>query len=534
MQSMIISWGHRIYDYWSNLLLAIYQSSITGQFFLSLKQTYHNGVVSSLLNGDYARHSRSYRLLSSIMSFIQDHLRLPARWQNKQLEILLAAVTVLIAMTALSFYQQPMEQAGVFLAAMLLAGITFYRTEYGLYSAALLLPFLPQKALFGLAMLCLCSMLWHMTAKGKTRLHMTPVFVPLLLFYLVMFVATVTSVSFWDSVSEFVIPVIGLLFLLVIVNTIDSKDKLDNLLLTMVVAGLITASYAVYQFHAGVIATEVNKAWVDLVENPTVMNRAYAVFENPNLLAQYTILISMLSIGTLLSVKRFSYQLLCSATVVVAAYCLLLTYSRGGWLAFVGALLILALFKNKALASIVLAAAAGVYTMLPLSITSRLATITSTKDTSNLYRLDTWSSTLEVIKNHWETGVGLGRRAFSRVFYTHMINSNTVPHSHNLYLQLISEFGILGLAIFCWLFIVILRIGLKLSSLRDTWARSITAGVMGAFAGFFIHSMVDYFLWYYKIAIFIWLLVAIVLVLERIALKNKDNERNESVAKAAG
>jgi O-antigen ligase len=224
------------------------------------------------------------------------------------------------------------------------------------------------------------------------------------------------------------------------------------------------------------------------------------------------------------------YKVLFGTTACLAVYCLLLTYSRGGWVAFKGAVVILALFKNKLLVQLLAALGLLLYSALPAQITNRLATITSSTDTSNLYRLDTWSSTMEVIKAHWETGVGLGRKAFSRVFYTHMINSNTVPHSHNLYLQVISEFGILGLAVFCWLFIAILRTGIKISAMSINWAKSINAGVMGALAGFFIHSLVDHFLWYYKLGIMLWLLVAIVIVLDKIAVRNSDVERTEEYA----
>ncbi|OPX89186.1 MAG: O-Antigen ligase [Pelotomaculum sp. PtaB.Bin117] len=144
--------------------------------------------------------------------------------------------------------------------------------------------------------------------------------------------------------------------------------------------------------------------------------------------------------------------------------------------------------------------------------------------------MDTWQSTLSLLKTHWETGVGLGRKAFARVYYTHMINSNVVPHSHNLYLQIISEFGILGLVVFGWLFVGIFRLGLKLSAAGSAGARSLNAGVMGALAGFLFHSLVDYFLWYYKLGILLWLLIAIVLVLEKLTAQQISSERNEQNA----
>ena len=530
MQSLLISFGKRIWDKNEAIWTSLYENSLTGSLFQSLKNLYRESITWRLFNSNITGNSLTYNLIRSISEAAGNRWQLPGRWIARQRDIAHAGLVLLLVLTIIAFIKLPYQEAGIVLAGALIAAATFYRTEYGLYSAALLLPFVPQKALLCLALLCLVSLLWKMGQDSKPRFYLTTLFIPLLLFYLVMFYATVTSVLFWDSVGEFVIPVIGLLFLMIIVNTIDSREKLETLLLCLIIAGLITACLALYQYYTGVVTTETNKAWVDIKENPTIMNRAYAVFENPNLLAQFMILISMLSIGLFFNLEKVGYKALCGATAVIAPFCLLLTYSRGGWVSFAGALLILALFKSKLLTSIFAVAGVLMYSALPLSITSRLSTITSSKDTSNLYRLDTWSSTMEVIREHWETGVGLGRRAFSRVYYTHMINSNTVPHSHNLYLQTISEFGILGLVIFCWLFIAILRMGIRLSSAGKNWIRSINAGIMGAFAGFFIHSMVDHFLWYYKLGIMLWLLVALVIVLDRINPGNSNVERNEQIA----
>ena len=517
MQSLLLHYGKRIMERNASFWTTLYEGSLVGGFFRRLKGFYRDSFTWRLFNSDSTANSFTYRLLRSCTDAVSNRLRLPERWIARQKEIACVFIGLLLIMTVLAFVKLPYMEAGVLLAAALIAIATFYRTEYGLYTAALLLPFVPQKALLCLAVLCLVSMLWKMGQAAKPRFYLTSLFIPLLLFYLVMFYATVTSIQFWDSVGEFVIPVIGLLFLVVIVNAVDSREKLETLIICLIIAGFITACLALYQFYTGVVTTETNKAWVDVRENPYVMNRAYAVFENPNLLAQFMILISALSIGAIFSVEKLGPRVLCGVTAIIAPACLLLTYSRGGWLSFVGALLILALFRSKLLTMVFAGAGAILYSALPMSITNRLATITSSTDTSNLYRLDTWSSTLELIRAHWETGVGLGRKAFSRVFYTHMINSNTVPHSHNLYLQTVSEFGILGLAVFCWLFIAVLRIGLKLSAAGRDWIRSINAGVMAAFAGFFIHSMVDYFLWYYKLGIMLWLLVAIVITLDKLA-----------------
>jgi len=530
MQSLLITLGEKALNKITASWAKGFNTSLTGRLTRFLRASYLDSYTGRLLNRDLTRESYTNALLRTLTGIVEKRLKLPVWFKTRQREITYGTLLTLAILTVLSFFLLPYKQSLVVLLAVLLTVGTLYRTEAGVYAAALLLPFAPLKALLALALVTLASFILKAAKSPRFSFYLPPIFIPLLLYFLVMFYATVTSVSFRDSAGEFLIPVTGLIYLFVIVNIFDSQEKLDNLIICLAVAGMITASYAVYQFYTGVNAVELKKEWVDLTQNPELRNRAYAVFENPNLLAQYLIMLSTLSLGAAFGTKKAGLRIFFSSTTAIAAFCLVLTYSRGGWVAFVAALVVLALFKNKLLVQVMAVAGILAYSALPASVTHRLSTITSLKDTSNLYRLDTLQSTLSLIKTHWETGVGLGRKAFARVYYTHMINSNVVPHSHNLYLQIISEFGILGLVVFSWLFIGIFRIGLKIGATINAGVRNLNAGVMGALAGFFIHSIVDYFLWYYKLGILIWLLVAIVLVLEKLAAQQISSERIEQNA----
>ena len=504
-----------------------FETSLFGSLMRRLGGSYYESAAGRLLNRDLVRQSRTYGILLDITGrleklFTQNN---PAKsrlagavWYGSLLALVMSVVLAFIFLTWV--------QASIALVAVLAVAAVLYRAEFGLYIAALVMPFVAFKALFLLSLLTLASFfLSVLNGSRRCDFYLSPVMVPLLLFYLVMCYGTVTSVWFFPSLSEFLIPVTGLLYLLAAVNTLDTREKLDNFIFLLAVAGMITACYAIYQYYSGASILEMKKEWVDIARNPDIQNRAYAVFENPNLLAQYLILLGTLSIGSMFGAARRGRQFFYATTAAVAVFCLVLTFSRGGYIAFAFALLVFAVFKNRPLLPVFTLGGLIVYSFLPRAIMLRLSTITSMKDSSSLYRLDTWQSTMSLIKSHWETGVGLGRNAFSRVYYTHMIKSNVVPHSHNLYLQIISEFGILGLAVFTWLFLALFKLGLKLYSAGKKYIIDLNAAVMGALAGFLVHSTVDYFLWYYKIAIFIWLLVAILLILEKLTLGQTSPER---------
>lgn len=516
-EGYLLNLGRKALDRTDQAVAAAWDTSLAAAWLRRLGTACRVSRAGQFLACNRVADSASYSLLQKLGGAVEQLFdRISGEGTRRQRSLFLGSVLALVVLAALALLILPGQQVFQALGVILLAAAVLYRVEWGLYAAAILLPFVPFKALFLLSLLVLVSWVFKRAGGSGCRLAFSPVWVPLVLFFVVQFYATVTSVSFWTSASEFLIPVTGLIFLFVMVGTIDSEEKLDDLVVCLALAGLITAVYAIYQYYAGPSVLDLGKEWFDVRQNPELRNRAYAVFENPNLLAQYLVLLGSFSLGGMFAAPRWWRKVFFGMTVVAATCCLVLTYSRGGWAAFAAALLVFGFFMNRQrLCTILPVAVAAGYFLVPARMITRITTAFSSKDSSILYRFDTWNSTLSLVRDYWVTGVGLGRRAFARVYATHMINANYVPHSHCLYLQLISELGILGLAVFIWLFISLFRLGFRLCRAESNFIRSLNAGLMGAFIGFLSHSALDYFLWYYKLGILIWLLVGVVLVLER-------------------
>jgi len=304
MQSLFITLGEKALNKTSAMWAKGFNTSLTGCLTRFLRLSYQDSYTGRLLNRNLARESHAYTLLRTLTSTAEKLLKLPVRFKTRQRVITYMALLVLAVLTISSLLFLPYQQSLIVVGAVLLTVGTLYRTEAGVYAAALLLPFVPLKALLALALVTLVSFVFKAAKRPHFRFYLSPIFIPMLLYYLVMFYATVTSVSFRDSAGEFLIPITGLIYLFVIVNTFDSKEKLYNLIICLAIAGMITADYAIYQYYTGVSAVELKKEWVDLTQNPEVRNRAYAVFENPNLLAQYLILLSTLSLGATFGTKK--------------------------------------------------------------------------------------------------------------------------------------------------------------------------------------------------------------------------------------
>lgn len=107
-------------------------------------------------------------------------------------------------------------------------------------------------------------------------------------------------------------------------------------------------------------------------------------------------------------------------------------------------------------------------------------------------RRDIWRATTELIKDHPLTGVGLGAFQFAYTRYDQSSGIQRVEQSHNDYLQIVADGGLIGGAI-ALVFIVLLFV--RGFSAIQTHNRQKRAVVMGALAGCFaiaVHSFVEF------------------------------------------
>ncbi len=136
------------------------------------------------------------------------------------------------------------------------------------------------------------------------------------------------------------------------------------------------------------------------------------------------------------------------------------------------------LIEKKLLLSIIPLVLGGVY-FLPQSILNRISSIGNLRDSSNAYRLKMWGGiTLDIIRDNWLVGVGFGYIPFKYTFETY-IRTMPVYHSHNTYLQITGEMGILGLIVFLGLIFIIYKYSIKrLIKGEDRYIRTMAAGFL--------------------------------------------------------
>ncbi|MFC1608821.1 O-antigen ligase family protein [Patescibacteria group bacterium] len=230
-----------------------------------------------------------------------------------------------------------------------------------------------------------------------------------------------------------------------------------------------------------------NNSWLVNLGGSTVF-RATSLLPDPHMLAFYLNMTAPLALGFFLKNKKQVYFYAFSI-ISLGSF---LTFSRGGYLGFIGAIVFFTLFlfyRNitkehlKKLAITVFLALIILTTPNPIS--NRLTSSFNLSEGSNSQRIETWKQSLEVIGNHTFLGVGLGNYALE---IKPSASWREPIYSHNLFLDIAAEIGILG--VLAW--ILLLYYSIKSSSatyLKNN--RILGLAVASSIIAFVVHSIFE-------------------------------------------
>lgn len=159
-------------------------------------------------------------------------------------------------------------------------------------AAVVLAPLLPTMAVLALAAVAFASLALNLVRDRARPLAYSPVNRYILLYAAVYLAATATSVTPRQSLFPGLLMVFFMVFALVVENAVDSWERAEQLVFLMVLAGGVVALLGVGQYVLGATG---DAAWVDSDMFSSVTIRVYSTLQNPNVLAEYLIL--MISLG---------------------------------------------------------------------------------------------------------------------------------------------------------------------------------------------------------------------------------------------
>ena len=355
---------------------------------------------------------------------------------------------------------------------------------------------------------------------------LTPIHLLVLLYWGIATIATalspVKAAAFtgWSKLTLY-------LLLFALCARILRSPRLRTWVITLYLhVALIVSVYGLRQWFFGAAALA---TWVDPESPLSKTTRVYSYLGNPNLLAGYLLPAVALSLMAVFAWRGWITKALALTMFFVNTACLVLTFSRGGWIGLVVlifALLVLLLYwwsvqlpRFWRIWSLpILLGGLALVVMLAVLFVGPvrervLSMFAGRGDSSNNFRINVWLAVIEMIRDRPILGIGPGNTAFNKIYPLYQQPRYTALSAYSILLEVAVETGFIGLACFVWLLIITFNQGiLQLWRLRQRQERS-GFWLMGAIAtllGMLAHGTVDTVLYRPEANTLWWLMVALI------------------------
>jgi len=333
---------------------------------------------------------------------------------------------------------------------------------------------------------------------------------PLIIFFILAVFYTFHSIDYAVS-RDFLFYVISYLMIFFLVLQIISPKEARWIVLTVVILGILTSLYGLYQYLWGFqgLLTKIKVAetlpasispFTEEIISRLEGGRIFSTFLLPSHFAAFLGMSIPVSTAFVLTNKGW-LRYLFGLAVALQVFALYLTKSFSGWLSLIlacGCFIFVYLgYIKRVRARYLFSLLGGLVLVLALifaglSITRPDNPLASIRNNPLALRALNWGTTIEMIRdNPW---VGKGLHTFGLIYPSYQRPGvNIIHHSHNTYLQLGVEMGIIGTAVFlwfaCWWFWRTVRV---FKETKDKALRVWVGSLMVAGMAFFIHHAFDF------------------------------------------
>ncbi len=357
--------------------------------------------------------------------------------------------------------------------------------------------------------------------------------VPVYLFLLLGFIAVVRG-NYYSSANlriafieykRWMTPVF--LFFLAL-NTIKERESIRNVVITMGIVTAIVGLMAIYDYIELGNASSLEKS------------RIGGIVDQPNMLAAFFNYYMFLPFGFfLVNLKKPKYWLLL-IPFLICFRGIMVTFSRGGYLAFALGLFAIVYFRSKVMFLMLLLAiwiAILNPILLPAGIRYRMSQTVEHKtyvdtslteeslESSSKTRVEIWRAGTKMIMDYPFFGVGYGLFGYMLQRYW----DGGVRDAHNTYLIIAAEMGIPALIVFLWIVFLVFINTLRLyKTTQDPFSKAVALGFLGGLFGLLMSNMFGSRLDSQAVASYFWILAAAVYRLQWLDQKEAESARAES------
>lgn len=269
--------------------------------------------------------------------------------------------------------------------------------------------------------------------------------------------------------------------------------------------------------------------WQDVSNlNPEdVMTRVYGTLKpfNPNLLGGYFVatIPALFALFFYYLIKaKYKFVGVLSVFLVLAVASLFLTGCRGAYLAFLVMLLLIFIISVKFFwekyKDILLALASSVVTFFILAICSfdslrvRILSIFAMRnDSSNSFRFNVYQSCIDMFKDNWLLGIGVGNKNFREIYGLYMKTGFDALSAYNVFLEIAVESGIFALIAFLGFLLICIKDAFKLIFERLDVEKTIFVSMsLVSVIAVMCHGFVDTIFFRPQVQFIFWFMVAII------------------------
>ncbi|MBL8013758.1 MAG: O-antigen ligase family protein, partial [Candidatus Omnitrophica bacterium] len=230
-------------------------------------------------------------------------------------------------------------------------------------------------------------------------------------------------------------------------------------------------------------------------------------FLGPNEVAAFMNQTTIVLMGVFFCMKRSKEKIAILAMALVLVYCIIFMYSRGAYLGLCAGLIILFILKSPKMLIPVVIAGALWQVVLPPQVIERIQGTTNQYgelDESSELRIVMWERGMELFKGSPIWGIGYG--AFRRMDF-----GTGLHDTHNIYVKILVEQGIIGFILFFVVIFSFIRQGWGLYQKGDD---ELSKGLGLGLAVSMITLMINNFFgdrWaYFELSSFTWIFAGLV------------------------
>lgn len=328
----------------------------------------------------------------------------------------------------------------------------------------------------------------------------------MLIVIVLMGVSTVYSVDRGLALQETIRFGTYIAILYYFVSEIDIKRDIKKIINFIYCSAFVVGIVGIVQYFTK-IGIEVNTNGALRIES---------TLGHPNSLGVYFVLLIFPLIPLILGEKARIRKALCCLLLVIMVFNIGVCLSRNAWLALGSGIILLAIVYNwKILFGLIIAAVGA---LLTPTLRQRLLEMGMSIFSDG--RIKHWAVAIEMFKDKPLTGVGNGNYVTLHAKYIEkypqyiVLGEENFP-THNSYLKVLSEVGIIGFIPFLLMHVLIVVRGIKVCYLYDNKYKGIVKGIVVSLVIFLQVNLLDNMWFVPKVTTIYWILVGIIMLLYR-------------------